>query len=129
MAVNAPGARAAIDATSTVAVVTSMVADPVSTGLVASVARPGGNATGVSNLGRDLTGKRLELLREAVPGANRIAVLFNPDDPIVKPQIEDSQRAAKRLGVETRDRLIGRRGLSRGVAQHRAQHAGGTAPA
>jgi putative ABC transport system substrate-binding protein len=100
VAINMPGARAAIDATKVIPIVMSVVADPVSTGLVTSFARPGGNATGASTLGRDLTGKRLELLKEAVPAADRIAVLLNPRDPIVKPQIDDVRRAAAGLGVE-----------------------------
>lgn len=102
VSVNTPGARAAIGATKIIPVVMSVVADPVSMGLVASLARPGGNATGVSNLGRDLTEKRLQLLKETVPAANRIAILLNPDDPIVNPQTEDAKHAAGRLGIETR---------------------------
>ena len=53
--------------------------DPVGTGLVASLAQPGGNITGLTNMAPELSGKRLELLREAVPGLSRVAILWNPD--------------------------------------------------
>lgn len=101
-AVNTPGAKAAIAATQVVPIVMTVVGDPLATGLVPNLARPGGNATGVSNLGRDLTEKRLQLLTEAVSGARRIAVLLHPDDPVVVPQVEDVKAAALRLGVEAR---------------------------
>src|SRR5262245_21317536 len=73
-----PAARAAKQATSTIPIVMGTSADPVGTRLVASLARPGGNVTGLSTLGSDLSGKRLELLKEVVPGVSRIAVLSNP---------------------------------------------------
>jgi putative ABC transport system substrate-binding protein len=102
LAVNTPGTRAAMDATRSIPIVMVAVADPVATGFVTSLSRPGGNVTGLSTLGRDLTGKKLELLKEAVPGAGRIAVLLHPDDPIVVPQVADAKVAAARLGVEAR---------------------------
>jgi putative ABC transport system substrate-binding protein len=100
VAINTPGTRAAMNATKTIPIVMSMVADPVAMGFVTNLGRPGGNVTGVSNLNRELTAKRLELLKEAVPGAARIAVLLYPDDPVVAPQVEDTKAAAARLGVE-----------------------------
>lgn len=102
VAVNTPGAKAAIGATTTIPIVMSVVGDPLATGLVSNLARPGGNVTGVSNLGRELTDKRLQLLVEAVPAARRIAALFHPDDPVTGAQIEDTRLAAARLGVEAR---------------------------
>lgn len=89
VAINTPGARAAIDATKVIPIVMTVVGDPVGTGLVSSLARPEGNATGISNLGRELTQKRLQLLAEAVSGLGRLAVLHHPRDPVVAPQIKD----------------------------------------
>ncbi len=71
-------ALAAKQATGTVPIVFSGIADPVTDGLVASLARPGGNVTGLSNLAAELVGKRLELLKQAVPGTRRVAVLWQP---------------------------------------------------
>lgn len=80
VAIYTPGSRAAIDATKTIPVVIGMVGDPVGTGLVTALARPGGNVTGVSNMSGDLASKRLEILKEAAPSARRIGVVFNPED-------------------------------------------------
>src|SRR6266511_3760615 len=80
----APGgqaSRAAKHATSTIPIIMAPVGDPVGAGLVASLARPGGNITGVSVIGVELAGKQLELLKEAVPGMSRVAVLRNPTNP------------------------------------------------
>src|SRR5215813_9705762 len=68
---------AAKEATSTIPIVFIQVADPVKSGIVANLARPGANVTGLSTIGSDLSGKRLELLKEALPGAERVAVLWN----------------------------------------------------
>lgn len=102
VAVNTPGTRAAMGATTTVPIVMSVVGDPLATGFVTNLSRPGGNVTGVSNLNREITAKRLQLLKEAVPALARVAVLFHPDDPITTPQVRDTQAAAARLGVEVR---------------------------
>ena len=100
VAANSPGASAAISATKTVPIVMVEVGDPVATGFVTNLARPGGNVTGVSNIASDLTQKRLALLKEAVPRASRIAVIMNPDDPIIPMQWRDAEAGAGRLGVQ-----------------------------
>jgi ABC-type uncharacterized transport system substrate-binding protein len=76
-----PATQAARAATSTIPVVMIAVGDPVGSGIVASLARPGGNVTGMSLLDAELDGKRIDLLKEAVPGLSRIAMLWSPDDP------------------------------------------------
>jgi putative ABC transport system substrate-binding protein len=100
VAINTPGTRAAMRATKTIPIVMGVVGDPVATGFVPSLQHPGGNVTGVSNLNREITAKRLQLLRDAAPSADRIAVLLHPDDPISKPQVEDTKAAAIQLGIE-----------------------------
>ena len=77
---NTPAALAARQATRTIPIVLGWVLDPVSSGLVTSLARPGGNVTGLSTLARELVGKRLELLKQAVPSVTRVAVLWHPGD-------------------------------------------------
>jgi putative ABC transport system substrate-binding protein len=76
------------------------VGDPVGVGLVSNLARPGGNLTGITNIAAELTGKRLELLKELVPSASRIAVLVNPDAPIAAIQIRNAEAAARTLGMQ-----------------------------
>ena len=76
-----PGALAAKNATKTIPIVFTNVGDPVANGLVASLARPGGNITGLSTLAPELSGKGLELLKETIPKLSRIAVVWNPDNP------------------------------------------------
>jgi putative ABC transport system substrate-binding protein len=75
------------------------VADPVGMGLVASLARPGGNITGLSLMAPELVGKQLELLREVVPSVSRVAVLLNPTNPSNPPQLKLTQAAAATLAV------------------------------
>ncbi len=97
-----PGIVAAKAATSTIPIVMVLVADPVGTGIVPSLARPGGNITGITTIVAELWGKRLEILKEIVPTASRIAVLTNPDNPAALPQMRSAEAAARRLGVELR---------------------------
>jgi putative ABC transport system substrate-binding protein len=103
VAVNTPGARAAIRATKTIPIVMTIVGDPVGTGFVSNLAHPGGNVTGISNMSGQFAAKRLQLMKELLPGAKRIALLFNPVDPVTAPQIRDTGAAAHPLGVEVRD--------------------------
>ena len=76
------------------------VGDPVATGLVASLARPGGNVTGLSQLSPELSGKRLDLLKAVVPGVSRVAILWNPTNPTNAPQLTETKVAAQALGVQ-----------------------------
>jgi putative tryptophan/tyrosine transport system substrate-binding protein len=99
---SSPGASAAKDATSTIPIVMVTTGNPVQGGLVASLARPGGNVTGVTALGQVLNVKRLELLKEAVPEVKRVAVLTNPASPYTEPFLQESEAAAHALGVEVR---------------------------
>ncbi len=94
-----PSALAAKSATSTIPIVFS-VGDPVERGLVASLARPGGNLTGVSTMGPELISKRLELLSELVPQAGVIALLVNPNNSNTERSIGDMQEAARAKGVQ-----------------------------
>lgn len=94
-----PAARAAKRATHTIPIVMATSGDPVAVGLVASLARPGGNVTGNTILAPDLNGKRLELIKDLVPGISRIAVLANPTNPITAVDIKAAQAAARGLGV------------------------------
>jgi len=91
---------AAKRATSTLPIVFEMLGDPVSAGLVASLARPGGNLTGVSGLGPQLSTKQVELLKEIVPQLTRLAVLANPANLIAVPTIRETEIAAKSLAVQ-----------------------------
>lgn len=97
---NTVAARAIKLATSTIPIVMAIIADPVGSGLVASLARPGGNVTGLSMMTTDLTVKRLQLLKEVVPQASRVAVLWNPATPWHAKVIEDLKAAAPSLSIE-----------------------------
>ena len=76
--------------------------DPVNEGLVASLNRPGGNITGYSNFANQLLGKRMELLREIVPKATKLALLVNPNNPNAEPDMKDAQTSADALGWQLR---------------------------
>jgi putative ABC transport system substrate-binding protein len=96
-----PAALAAKAATTTIPIVFEVATDPVAVGLVASLAQPAGNVTGVTNLSIELSAKRLELLHEMVPGATSLALLLNPTNPAVaEPALRESQTAARTLGLQ-----------------------------
>jgi putative tryptophan/tyrosine transport system substrate-binding protein len=92
--------QAAMQTTSTIPIVFCAVGDPAGLGMVGSLARPGRNITGQSDLFVGLSGKRLELLKEAVPGAARVAVLWNPPNPASVLEWGEAQQAARALGLD-----------------------------
>jgi putative ABC transport system substrate-binding protein len=95
-----PAVMASRQVTSVIPIVFAPAGDPVGTALVASLSRPGGNATGLATLGRDLAGKRLELLREAVPGLRRLAIMGNVGDSFTVLELGEVQAVAHALGLE-----------------------------
>ena len=95
-------AAAAKSATTTIPIVFTLAGDPVATGLVASLARPGGNLTGLSQIAPELSGKRLELLKEAASKVSRVAVLRNPDNPATGVQLKETEAAARAIGLQLR---------------------------
>jgi putative ABC transport system substrate-binding protein len=95
-----PQVLAAKQATSVIPIVFAAAGDPVGNNLVASLARPGGNVTGLANLTPETGGKRLEFLREVVPGLRRLAILANVSNPAVVLEIAEAQAAARMLGLE-----------------------------
>jgi len=94
-----PASLAAKKATSTIPIVFAGVADAVGTGLVASLARPGGNVTGLTSISAALGGKRLELLKVVAPKASRVAVLYNPADPSNVLVLKELQESSRALGL------------------------------
>jgi putative ABC transport system substrate-binding protein len=94
-----PASLAAKQATSTILIVFAAVADAVGAGLIASLARPGGNITGLTSISAELGGKRLELLKEVVPKASRVAVLYNPADRANVLVLKELQESAPALGL------------------------------
>jgi putative ABC transport system substrate-binding protein len=100
VAVTTNAALAAKKSTSTVPIVFMGVTDPISAGLAETLARPGGNSTGITNMAATLTGKRLELLKETFPKTYRVAVLWDPQAPGSTPQWNESQLPARELGLQ-----------------------------
>ena len=100
LAAGTEAARAAKQATAVIPIVFPLATDPVGSGLVASLARPGGNVTGLSNQASDLAAKRLEFLRELLPRLNRLAIMANADSPNAVPELDEIYAAARTLGLE-----------------------------
>ena len=94
-----PAALAAKRATSEIPIVMALAGNPVETGLVETLARPGGNVTGLSGVTAELAGKNVELIRELLPTAHRLAVLANAPDPFSKPFVEQVQRTGSATGM------------------------------
>jgi putative ABC transport system substrate-binding protein len=100
VALDPPSAKAAISATKTIPIVMRSTDDPVATGLVASLAHPGGNVTGLYSETDELIGKRLEVIKESIPGISRVGVLWNPAFPTGSTNYRDTERAAVALGLQ-----------------------------
>lgn len=102
VALQTPGTQAAIDTKTKIPIVMALVGDPVGSGFVPNLNRPGGSVTGVSNAAGQIAGKRLAVLKQALPTARRIAVFTHPDDPAGIPQLREVEEASGTLGVETK---------------------------
>jgi putative tryptophan/tyrosine transport system substrate-binding protein len=103
VAPNTPATRAAQQATATIPIVTNVMGDPIGDGLVASLSRPGGNVTGLTFLGPELVPKRVELLRQALPGMSRAAVLWHPNafgEQTTKEMLHEAETAAGNMGMQ-----------------------------
>jgi putative ABC transport system substrate-binding protein len=100
VSINTPASLAAKRASATTPIVFARVSDPVRTGLVASFAHPGGNITGFTNFSDELSGKRLALIREIIPSASRLAVLWNTGNPGIELSVREMERAGTKLGIE-----------------------------
>jgi len=120
-----PSVQAAKNATKTIPIVMSLAADPLGSGFVASLARPGGNITGMSAMMPELAGKRLELLREIVPGLSRVAFLAYDKDPAHRLFVKQAREAAERVGIRFQPLVIGSTGEIEGafaaMARERAE--------
>jgi putative tryptophan/tyrosine transport system substrate-binding protein len=99
VAVGGAATKAAQQATRTIPIVMSLVNDPLGSGLVPNLARPGGNVTGISLMAPDLVGKQLGVLKEMIPKVSRVALLRNPANPASAPQLREAETAARALGV------------------------------
>jgi len=95
-----PAAVAAKRATSVIPIVTAVVADPVGAGLVTNLARPGGNLTGIADLDDELTGKRLGLLKEAVPRLSRVAIIWKRGNPAHKTALKEAEVVARTMDLQ-----------------------------
>jgi ABC-type uncharacterized transport system substrate-binding protein len=102
VALQTPGTQAAIGTKTRIPIVMALVGDPVGSGFIPNLNRPGGSVTGASNAAGQIAGKRLAVLKQALPVARRIAVFTHPDDPISVPQLRQVEEASGTLGVETK---------------------------
>src|SRR5215204_5683075 len=96
-----PSVVAAKQATTVIPIVFAVAGDPIANNLVTSLSRPGGNITGLSTVATDLAGKRVELLREAVPGVQRLAILANASNPLSVLETGEVEAAAKKVGINS----------------------------
>jgi len=101
-----PAVRAAKNATATIPIVMAPAGAPVETGLIAALARPGGNVTGLSGTAAEIGGKRIEVIREILPGVSRLGVLANTADPFTKPFLDEMQSAGASVGVQVRPFMV-----------------------
>ena len=100
VAVGGAATKAAQQATTTIPIVMSLANDPLGSGLVTSLARPGGNVTGISLMAPDLVGKQLGVLKEMAPKVARVALLRNPANPAITQQVREAEAAARTLGLQ-----------------------------
>ena len=100
VAFNTPGTQAAIDTKTKIPIVMALVGDPIGSGFVANLNRPGGTVTGAANAVGEIAGKRLALLKEAIPAIRRIAVFTHPHDPVRIPQLRQVEESSRVLDVE-----------------------------
>jgi putative ABC transport system substrate-binding protein len=101
-----PAVKASMSVTQTIPIVMSPAGAPLETGLVASLAHPGGNVTGLSSMEAELGSKRIDLLREVIPALARVAVLGSKSDPFTRPFVRDIQIAAERAGLQLQPVLV-----------------------
>ena len=102
LAITTPGVQAAMNATREIPIVMTLVGDPVAMGFARNLSHPHANVTGVTNQTAELAAKRLQVVKEVIPTAKRIAVMFNPDDPITTPQIRQAEGAAPQIALDLR---------------------------
>jgi putative tryptophan/tyrosine transport system substrate-binding protein len=107
VAYTTPGSLAAKNATRTIPIVTGPIGDPIGTGLVASLGRPGGNITGQTVMATGLSGKRLQLLKEALPTLSRLLILSQRSDPLSALQVQEIEKAAGPIGLRLLNRSVG----------------------
>ena len=126
LATSIPAAGAATRVTTTIPIVLSSSADPVAAGLVESLARPGGNVTGLSDAGVDVMAKRVELLAELMPTQSRVAILWNPTNPVDPFRLREARAAAQKLGLTVQAVEVSRpEDLERAFAEMVREGAGG----
>jgi putative ABC transport system substrate-binding protein len=113
-----PAVLAARQATSTIPIVMAGAGDPVGTGLVSSLARPGGNVTGIAGIAADLGGKLVEVIRDMLPSARRLDVLANPTDSFTWPFLDQIGRVASAIGMEVRSTMIANEAALEAAFQH-----------
>jgi putative ABC transport system substrate-binding protein len=103
-----PAVTAAKNATRDIPIVMAPAGDPVGTGLIASLARPGGNVTGLSGTGAELNSKNLEVIREILPTARHVAIMANPSDPFTRPFLEQIRKGAQAVGFDIQPIMVSR---------------------
>jgi len=125
VAYSTPATRAAQGATGTIPIVMSGVVDPLRTGLVAGLGRPGKNVTGLSLMAPEIIGKQMQLLTELLPKLSRVAVLWNPTNPSNVPQLREAEMAAQTLGLQLQSLEVrGSNDLDTAFAAMTREHAG-----
>src|SRR5262249_39649418 len=126
VAYSTPATQAVQSATQSIPIVMTSVVDPLRTGLVVSLGRPGGNVTGLSLMAPEIVGKQMQLLREFRPKVTHVAVLWNPGNPSNVPQLREAEVAARALGIRLQSvEARGADDLDRAFAKMAQERAGG----